>query len=786
MPTVPTIQGRQVAPRGIPNARLDSGANPAAFGAGLARAGQHVADVFAGIAQEERDKADNAALQSAENQLDSWETGALFDAQSGAFSKRGKDAFDLPNQVLPQFDTEAKQVEAGLGSERAREAYRARVQARRGFIEKKLNQHELGERNLYYDAQDEATLRSSRGIAANFYNAPERIAAEIRKQEAVLEANGARHGRAKEQVDEAKRSTRSGTHTDVVERFLARGEWRQGANYFEAVRDQVGADDATRIENALTVERRRAEAEARQMQSELRQALGERVRDATAAYRLGLEFDSPPARAEFVAALGPKQGTKAFESFQREQQLGADLSQLAIMPPAEQTALLSRRAPGQTMTHDGYPAIQNADGTTSTELAITVEAEDLNDGRPTNIPSIWQGVKQTPKKAIELALASGRSFEAFESIEQASAAAAAHSDELGRRIAGEGTAETAERYRVLAGQVEQLRRQREADPAAYAARYSPRVAAAFDGAQTSAQGAQAYATATLAEQQRLGVQRPRILPDAQASSIAQAFYASAGGEDLVQLIQDEQAKWGSHWPRVFGELAAKKIPPAALAIGRGMEPGAAVRLAGVAALPMEELQKGVSTPPADIREAIVPLMTNFQQSLDGVIGGENTFAGMYDAVQRLTYSYARQGISAVDAAGQAYNEVLGDHYGFREVNGRTFRVPIEEDSGDIERGAALALERIAPVDLQPPLATSTSSAETALSDLIRAIAKRGYWVTSADGENGLALFIDGAPVLRNDGSVYSLTWDQLRTERADELDRQREQHEKALRARGGQ
>lgn len=787
MPTVPTISGRRVAPQGIPNARIESGVSPKSFGSDLSRAASTVGSVFDDIAQDERDKADNAAVQDANNQLNSWENGALFDAQAGAFNRRGKEAFDLPNQVMPTYDEEAKRLEGGLGSERARTVFRSRASDRRAFIERQLNQHEASERNQYYNAQDDASLRSSRGIAANFYNSPERVAAEIRTQESVIDGNGARNNLPQEQVDEAKRATRSGTHTDVVERYLARGEWRRGGTYFEAVRDQIGADDATRIESALTVERRRAEAEARQVQSELRQELSERVRDATAAYRLGLDFDSPPSRTEFVAALGPKSGTKAFESFRGEQQLGADLAQLAILPPADQQTLLNRRAPGQVLTHDGYPAIQNADGTVSTELGITVESEDLNGGRPTNIPSIWQGAKQTQDKAIELALESGRTFEAFDTIDQAVAASKAHSADLGRRIAGEGTAETAERYRVLAGQVEQLRRQREADPATYAVRYSPRVEKAWNAAQSSPEGARAYATATIAEQHRLGVRVPKVLPDAQASAIAQTFYTSTGGEDLVQLVQSEEQKWGPYWPKVFGELAAKKIPPAALAIGRGMEPGAAVRLAGVAALPMEELQKGVATPSADVRDAIVPKMETFQRSLDGVIGAENTFNGMYDAVQRLTYSYLRQGIGAEDAAGQAYNEVLGDHYAFREMNGRTFRVPIAEDSEDVEDGARMALDAVDSGDLAPPVSSSTSSSENAVSDLARAIRKRGYWVTSANGEGGLALFIDGAPVLRHGGEVYSLTWDELRAfptgERASEEQAAKKANELAFRLR---
>jgi hypothetical protein len=435
--------------------------------------------------------------------------------------------------------------------------------------------------------------------------------------------------------------------------------------------NKLTSDARLQLRNAAESEIRQRDIEARQAQSEARAQLTDRVRDASAAYRLGLDFDNPPSRAEFITALG-KDGDKAYESFTHEQRLGSDLKSLAQMSDPEQTKLLETRKPSGT----------------------------------------------------------------------------------------EGVAEEAQRYQVLATRTDHLRKLREADPANFVASYNPRIQAAWQSAQTP-EGADQYARATLAEQQRLGVANPRILPDEQASSIAHAFDGK-NGEAIVGLIQTEAQRWGSNWPQVYGELAAKKMPAAAQAIGRGMDPGAAARLASVAAMPMQELQKGVADPPADIRAKITESMAPFQQSLDGVIGAENTFAGMYEATERLAYSYIRQGQSVAKATTQAYNEVLGDHYRYREVNNRTFRVPAQEDSQKVEGGAQSALERVPGGELEPPVATATGNESEALADLTRTIARRGYWVTSADGENGLTLFLDGAPVLRKGGAPYSLTWDQLR------------------------
>ncbi len=327
---------------------------------------------------------------------------------------------------------------------------------------------------------------------------------------------------------------------------------------------------------------------------------------------------------------------------------------------------------------------------------------------------------------------------------------------------GAGTAEQAERYNILSQRTAALRRSLDADPASYVMTYSPRAQEAYAAFESSddPQAAQTFASTVAAEQQQLGVQNPQILPKAQAEAIAQSFYTKPEeGEKLAALITTERDKWGKYWPKVAGQLMQAKMPSAAIAIARGMDPGAATRLAGVSAVPMAEMKKGVDKPPADITAELESNMSDFRQTLDGVVGGENTFSAMYDAAERLSYAYLRQGQSLESATAQAYKEVLGDHYDFAEVNDRKFRVPVGMDTARIEQGAQEALSKTS--GLKSPLALGSSNDMEAASDLQRTIAKRGYWVTSASGEKGLALFLDGAPVLKSDGSVYELTWDQL-------------------------
>jgi hypothetical protein len=78
-------------------------------------------------------------------------------------------------------------------------------------------------------------------------------------------------------------------------------------------------------------------------------------------------------------------------------------------------------------THDGYPARQNADGSVSTEVSITVTDPRINNGAPTNIPSLWEGVQRSEEESVKRAAASGKNYQAFGSIPEAVNAAKSRS-----------------------------------------------------------------------------------------------------------------------------------------------------------------------------------------------------------------------------------------------------------------------------------------------------------------------------------------------------------------------
>lgn len=86
----------------------------------------------------------------------------------------------------------------------------------------------------------------------------------------------------------------------------------------------------------------------------------------------------------------------------------------------------------------GRPTIINVDGTRSTERNITITDPRINQGRPTNIPSLYGGKEVSEEEAIQIIAANkgidpetGRLMVGFDSVEDAIHAAKVRSEELG-------------------------------------------------------------------------------------------------------------------------------------------------------------------------------------------------------------------------------------------------------------------------------------------------------------------------------------------------------------------
>lgn len=231
---------------------------------------------------------------------------------------------------------------------------------------------------------------------------------------------------------------------------------------------------------------------------------------------------------------------------------------------------------GGQRTHDGLPAVVNADGSRSTELTITVTDPRLNAGRPTNIPSLWGRKVLDESGAVAAAVKSGRAFPSFKSIDEAVTAAKARSEAGGAgssdgwlptaaRVAGEfgvGAWESVKDPALLSSQLAQqvpmlglskIGARAAGLGVSGAAAVAPRVAATRAGQAVAAGAPVAGAVGAGAALQGADIgtdayQRLLALPDAQ-------WQAVPGFAELAQQIGPDAAK---------SRLASDKATMAAL------------------------------------------------------------------------------------------------------------------------------------------------------------------------------------------------------------------------------
>lgn len=632
------------------------------------------------LAAKEREKADNALLMDADNQLTKWQQKAMYDESGGVFTRKGKNALDVTNQTLEQFEQAQAEIAKNLTNDQQKARYAQIVSSRRNSLSNDLNRYEYSERQNYYGEVEKGQLETSMQGAALDYQDPAKVQGYRQKIDAVLASRAERLGLSPEAAQAERLSTNSGMSTAVIQRMLVDSP-QKAKGYFESFKGTMTAEDQIRASHGIDQGFRRLEAEARQRQIEARQLqainrmeLSDRVQDASAAYSQGLDFENPPSLADFKAAYGDKANDQ-YESFAKVQAIAPAIREFATATPEERQEILGKFQPAK----DG--------------------------------------------------------------------------------VAGEGFKEDSQLYQHLTSVGVGLLKQQQTDPAAYVTKYSPVVQRAFATAQEEGtpEAYQAYATATLAEQQRLGVAQPKLLPDAAANQFAASFNQQLeGGENAATLIEQQAQLWGKDFPTVLQQVG-NKLPAEAQVIATGLPKDVAERMASVATLKDTELNSGLQKGQKDeVGQSVQQAMQPFAESLQGQAGGISTYSTMYKAAVRTATSYVLQGESPKDAAQKVVNGMVNDKYDFFG----TYRVPKTLDTNAVSRGAEEALRSITPDELMPlPGIGGVTESENA-RQLHEALQAGGQWVPTND-ESGLALTLNGYRVRGKDGKPLVKSWGEL-------------------------
>lgn len=672
MARVPDYSQRQVGIRPVGTPGFSMRAPDAS---GLARGLEQAENSLLRHVEKERENANRAALLEADKQLTDWQHATLFNPESGVYTRKGKNALDVTNATLAQFEEAQSRIASGLSSDEQRTQFSQIAAQRRESISRELNRYEYGERQRYYDDVDRGQLETAMQGAALNYNNPDKIAFYQRSAQEVLKAQAERKGLPDEMLQANLLKANSGMASAVISRMVNDDPYK-AKSYFQSAQDQMTAEDQVQISRLIDREIKSREIEARQMQAIARAELSTRVSDAQSAYLSGFDFENPPSASDFVASYGAEEGAERYAQFVKTQDIGTAIRQVAMASPEERAQLVERFRPAK----DG--------------------------------------------------------------------------------VAEDGFAVDAKLYGTLLNSASRLGEELQNDPATYVVSRSPLLMKAAEDAATGDPAAvEAYATAMIAEQQRLGAPAPKLLTERQAAGIAASFENTQdGGSNAAQVIEGLQQQWGKHWPTVYKQLQ-DKLPGAALVIGSGVDAQTSATLARIAPLKTAELKAGLdSTDASDAKKALTEEMAEFRNTLSGQVGGERTFSTLYSEAERLTYTYMGQGKGPRDAVELAKKALIDDKYTLLG----TYRVPKAYDADLIEAGTERAIESLDPMTLN--FRTPAGVPEDFAAGRVKAaIEKDGYWVTLPD-ESGVALYYGGEAVLDRAGNPVARKFDDLAAE----------------------
>lgn len=163
MPTVPTYDSFQAAPGALPQARLTSPEMPDVAGQQAQQMGQamqRAGGEIGRIAMEEAQKANQVRIDDGLTQY----VKAATDLEVEALQLQGRNALErpdgkaLPDEYGEKANKAAEAIEASLGNQMQREAFRQRVAQLQGQFHKKLTLHMVAAQKDYAREQRQATL----------------------------------------------------------------------------------------------------------------------------------------------------------------------------------------------------------------------------------------------------------------------------------------------------------------------------------------------------------------------------------------------------------------------------------------------------------------------------------------------------------------------------------------------------------------------------------------------------------------------------------------------------
>ncbi|MEX9744537.1 hypothetical protein AB7Y07_00700 [Providencia rettgeri] len=213
MPIVPTYKEQQVSSSPLPNNGFSVQSNPDQFGAGLGQ----VAEQYAGVFAEAKQRANVALAQDASLQLRQKANELMNDPRNGLLAMQGKNAIGKGYEFERAFDNAADEIAGTLQDDAIKSMFAQQAKEMRLQFNSQANKHEMGQIKAYEQDQFQATLSVNAESAASLYGDNNAYLSANKQVFQQIEEFGFSHGWSDEQIIAKKQEFKTATAKRAIE-----------------------------------------------------------------------------------------------------------------------------------------------------------------------------------------------------------------------------------------------------------------------------------------------------------------------------------------------------------------------------------------------------------------------------------------------------------------------------------------------------------------------------------------------------------------------------------------
>ncbi|HDS9400523.1 TPA: transglycosylase SLT domain-containing protein [Klebsiella quasipneumoniae subsp. quasipneumoniae] len=818
MPTVPTVQGRQVESRGVQTGGFQTVAQPNISDA-LVNVGSQALDVFGQAKQQ----ADLALTQDATQRLYAVGSGLMDDPKEGLMTLQGKNAIGQAPGYIQKFDNEMQTI-AGTLPESARNVFLKHAQQQRVQFATQAERHELGQRRQYESGQQDGYLSLQ---AQQAISNPQLFNQSALNARASIMAYGQAHGQSPEEIESnwvqwreqaANRASES-WYTPMYQQLLGPNgrievsDTPSESQLFSAMIWQESGGNQYGKDGSPLVSPKGAVGVAQVMESTGPEAASladmewdrdKWLNDPHYNAKLGQayfgaqmkKYDNNPVLAVAAYNAGPGAVDGWIKKIGDPRTGAVSNEQFAAAIPYEETRNYVAKVTGGALAIPGQATMENlinqpfwnamspqnksammskvagmydmqaAAGRVALQSQMLDDMVTLEAGGSVNpvTPQKWAAVmplQASPAERMQLEKTYQQYQQAmslqpvYQTIVKGNYQQGLAAVQSIQPQQGETNSKyKSELYASALSKLQQVHDARESDPGTWLQQHSPVVQSAFLEYQNNQVTGEYLASRIQAEKDRLGIRSKSVLP----ASVVEGISAKIDNSNMnFSDLKGIIAGFGRYGDSVVAQLQPKT--KAAVRVATAInDPNAADTMFTIRNVKTEELKKNAGEQAKGVDAAWNSLISAASPTFSlQRQGGAETLADINEQGKRLAYYYMASGEDAQAATEKAYKKMIGDHYTVTD----TWRMPnsLGLKENNVTDGLSNIVNSLKVDDIgsRSMFYIPSMTPEQNAANNLAQIQNSAEWVTD-ENEQGVYLTVNGTPILDQHGAPIHVSF----------------------------